>query len=162
MRSETLTLITPDGTVTCPVEMQAGETTFHHDNETRICLTYDGKTYESIQLTKAAVNLEEAFADLQKQLPPKVHIASCLTCRHGNFCPYGGAPDVLYCTKELNIGSKLDLVDLIDREKHFVKRAVSAFSYCDSFACQSADAYTYNDFLFYLTGQQSGMDGESE
>lgn len=70
---------------------------------------------------------------------------------------------MLYCTKELNIGDKLDLLDLIEREEHFEKRAVSAFSYCDSFACQTSEFYTYNDFLFQLTGQQhSDMDDESE
>ena len=92
----------------------------------------------------------DAFADLQKKLPGNVQIQCCLTCRYGNMCPYGNKENELYCTKDVIITSKDDVIELIDKDASFFERAVSSTNYCDDFVYQCDDYYTYNDYLYHL------------
>ena len=54
----------------------------------------------------------DAFANVQKQLPDGVLLKCCMTCRHGNMCPYGNEPGKLFCTKGL----------FCDKKRTFVSR----------------------------------------
>ena len=72
-----------------------------------------------------------------------------MTCRHGNMCPYGNIENQLFCTKDLKISNKEDMCHLFDTTD-IEKRKVSSFNYCDNFAYQSKDYYTYNDYLYQL------------
>ena len=92
----------------------------------------------------------DAFADLQAKLPSNTQLACCMTCRHGNMCPYGNRENQLFCTKDLVISSKEDMVDLFNNTDPFSERIVSAIKYCEGFIYQSSQSYTYNDFLYYL------------
>jgi len=88
----------------------------------------------------------DTFADLQTKLPEDVKIACCMTCRHGNFCPYGNQENQLFCTKGLDITE-----DSINGPSVCsVERAVTAFDVCRDFVYQSDAFYTYNDYLFVL------------
>ena len=94
----------------------------------------------------------DALADLQMRLPDGVLLCCCLTCRHGNMCPFGNKPDLLRCTKDITIKSKNDLISVFDSKScEYAKRDVSSFGYCDSFANQNDAFYTYNDYGYYLS-----------
>ncbi|MBQ8697364.1 MAG: hypothetical protein IJ519_06555 [Clostridia bacterium] len=91
----------------------------------------------------------DAFADLQRQLPEGVTLKCCLTCRHGNLCPYGNAPGQVFCTKDRNITSKDDMCNLFDTcDTRALEHEIT--DCCDDFVHQSDDFYTYNDYLFHL------------
>ena len=95
--------------------------------------------------------LVDTYVDLQKALPDNVKIACCMTCIHGNMCPYGNGPHQLLCTKGMEIKSKDDMIDACSIEGFYDKREVKAYGYCDDFIYQSDDYYTYNDYLYRLT-----------
>ncbi len=94
-------------------------------------------------------NWEDAFADVQKQLPEGVLLKCCMTCRHGNMCPYGNKPGELFCTKDLTINSKEDMCNLFDNHEMF-ERLKSVADSCDQYIPQSNDYYTYNSYLYFL------------
>ena len=94
----------------------------------------------------------DAFADLQAKLPSNTQLACCMTCRHGNMCPYGNKENQLYCTKDVILNSKDDVIELMDDEGYdsFFEREVSSIHCCDDFIYQSEDSFTYNDYLYHL------------
>ena len=92
----------------------------------------------------------DTLADLQSKFPQDVKIACCMTCRHGNMCPYGNIENQLFCTKDLKISNKEDMCHLFDDTDPFEKRKVSSFNYCEDFVYQCKDYYTYNDYLYQL------------
>lgn len=110
-------------------------------------LVYDGTEYRG---QGNDYLLTDTLADLQMKLLEDVQLACCMTCRHGNMCPYGNTPDQLFCTKDIRITSKGDMCDLFDKTNPFEQRAVALFGYCEDFVCQSNDCYTYNDYLYQL------------
>jgi hypothetical protein len=94
----------------------------------------------------------DAFADLQAKLPSNTQLACCMTCRHGNMCPYGNKENQLYCTKDVLLNSKDDVIELMDDKGYdsFFEREVSSIHCCDDFIYQSNDCFTYNDYLYHL------------
>ena len=117
------------------------------DDEVEITITYNGAEYFA---TGKEYLWVDAFADLQGKLPSDIRLACCMTCCHGNMCPYGNKENQLFCTKDVFITSKDDMINLIDKDPSFFERTVSSFDYCDDFAYQSDDCYTYNDYLYHL------------
>ena len=141
-----VTLLLPTGATTVPVQIT------YDDGEDAACtvkitLTYDGTPYEG---SGAEYLWEDAFADLQDRLPQGVRIACCMTCRHGNMCPYGNVADQLFCTKEQGVTSKTELAELFDNTELFTEGAVRSTDHCDDFAYRSDEHYAYNDFLYFL------------
>ena len=61
-------------------------------------------------------------------------------------------PGELFCTKDLIIGSKDDMIDLFDKEDEnnmdLRKRKVT--DSCGEYCHQSWDYYTYNDYLYHV------------
>lgn len=92
----------------------------------------------------------DAFADLQKHLPPGVALKCCLTCRHGNLCPVGNNIDELFCTEDVSITQKNDLYFYTEDNAQREKRRRSSTDLCGKFQPQSEGYYTYNDYLYYL------------
>ena len=78
-------------------------------------------------------------------------LKGCMTCRHGNMCPYGNKENQLICTKDITITSKEDMLDLFDQTDPFEERAVTSLDFCEDFVCQSDDYYTYNDYFYQLS-----------
>ena len=70
---------------------------------------------------------EDAFADLQNKLPKNIKLLCCMTCRHGNMCPFGNEPRELYCTKNTKVNSKKQLAQLFNETKINQNNKV----YCD-------------------------------
>ena len=95
----------------------------------------------------------DALADLQTKLPDDVFICCCTTCRFGNMCPFGNMPGMLSCTKEHSVRNKGDVVSL--RDEGTEPPEVSSFGFCDSFAFQDEDHYTYNDYFYCLKSRKS-------
>ncbi len=95
---------------------------------------------------------ELAFADLQRQLPSGVFLKCCMTCRHGNQCPYGG--DDVYCTKDHLITSKDDVCTLFDQmavnPRQIEARHRQYGDFCESYQTQGKGFYTYNDYAYFL------------
>lgn len=92
----------------------------------------------------------DAFANLQTNLPKGIVIACCMTCKHGNMCPFGNEPGELFCTKNININDKNDLMNLFDNEDFYNHNSVSSEFYCDKYTHQNTECYTYNDYLLEL------------
>ena len=136
-----ITLLSQTNKISLPVKIS------YTDNEVEIILKYNNIEYCGIGRDYLWV---DAFADLQAKLPSNTQLACCMTCRHGNMCPYGNKENELYCTKDVIITSKDDLIELIDKDASFFERAVSSINCCDDFVFQCDDYYTYNDYLYHL------------
>ena len=92
----------------------------------------------------------DAFADLQKNLPNKVKMRCCMTCRHGNMCPVGNKPGELFCTKDVSITQKSDLFFYTENETERAKRSRDCTDVCESYQEQTSEHYTYNDYVNFL------------
>ena len=136
-----ITLISQTDIILSPIRIS------YNDDEVEITLIYNGSEY---RVTGNDHLWMDAFADLQRMLPSNTQIACCMTCQHGNMCPYGNEENRLYCTKDAIINSKDDVIALIDKDTAFFERKVSAINFCDNFVYQSKDCYTYNDYLYHL------------
>lgn len=110
-----------------------------------VALEVSGRTFGG-----QGVHAEQAFADLAKQLPAQTYIKCCLTCRHGNFCPIGDQENELFCTQDAIITQKSDLYFYTEDEAERAKRSRKLAAVCTDYCAQSADFYTYNDYLDYL------------
>ena len=117
------------------------------DTPVKISLTYNNILYQGNGKDYLWV---DAFADLQRKLPDNIKIACCMTCCHGNMCPYGNVENQLFCTKDIKITDKKDMCNLFDKTNPFEERAVAALDCCDDFVYQSDYYYTYNDYLYQL------------
>ena len=119
------------------------------DDEVEITINYNGVEYCA---TGEDYLWVDAFADLQRKLPSDIKLACCMTCRHGNMCPYGNDKNQLFCTKDVVLTSTDDIIELMYNKGHdsFFEREVSSIHCCDDFIYQSDDSYTYNDYLYHL------------
>ena len=66
---------------------------------------------------------EDAYANLQNQLPENVKLICCVACRHGNACPVGDGPDELFCTKDVSVSCKSDLFFYTEDDNERQKRS---------------------------------------
>ena len=136
-----ITLRSQTNEISLPVKIS------YTDTEVEITLKYNNIEYCGTGMDYLWV---DAFADLQRKLPHGTLLACCMTCRHGNMCPYGNKENQLFCTKNVLLTSKDDVIELIDKDTSFFDRAVTTIDFCDDFRYQSDDYYTYNDFLYRL------------
>ena len=138
-----ITLLSQTNEISLPVKIS------YTDNEVEITLKYNNIEYCG---TGSDYLWVDAFADLQRKLPHGIFLACCMTCRHGNMCPYGNKENQLYCTKDVLLNSKDDVIELMDDKGYesFFEREVSSIHCCDDFIYQSDDCYTYNDYLYHL------------
>ncbi len=151
-----ITLMTPDGETETKIRIICHEEdVYNPDGQLEeapivtVGIEYDGKEYWG---QGKAYTWEDAFADLQKKLPDGVFLKCCLTCRHGNMCPYGDEPGTLFCTKEFDIRSPKDMCSLFDDNENskIFDRTKNVTDRCKEYRPQNKDDYTYNDFLYYL------------
>ena len=102
-----------------------------------------------------SLDWDDAFAELQKTLPKGYSLKCCIACRHGNMCVYGSLPNMIFCTHGEDIKDKDDVVAFLAEPKA-ASTVHKATDVCKSFAPQSKDFYTYNDYLYYLEGESNG------
>lgn len=87
---------------------------------------------------------------LQGKLPRDVKLLCCMTCRHGNMCPFGNEPRELYCTKNIKVNNKNQLAELFNENKINQDNKAYCDYYCNDYEEQDTNNYTYNDYLYYL------------
>ena len=80
-----ISLLSPKGKTTAPVRIYYDDNDVA-DTSVEINLTYNNTLYQGNGIDYL---WGDAFADLQKKLPDDIKIACCMTCHHGNMCPYG-------------------------------------------------------------------------
>ena len=141
-------LLTPNGKTMVPIEITYDDSEVIANPQSKINLLYNGIEYNGYG---ADYLWTDTLADLQTKLPKDVTLACCMTCRHGNMCPYGNEENQLICTKGITITSKEDMLNLFDQTDPFEERAVASLDFCEDFVCQSDDHYTYNDYFYQLT-----------
>ena len=49
------------------------------------------------------------------------------------------------------------MINLFDQTDSFKERAVASFDFCEDFAYQSDDCYTYNDYLYQLSKKMANI-----
>ena len=141
-------LLTSDGKILVPIEIAYDDSEVVINPKSEITLLYGGIEYKG---SGADYLWTDTLADLQMNLPKNAKLVCCMTCRHGNMCPYGNKENQLFCTKDIKITSKEDMCDLFDQTDPFEDRAVASLDYCDDFIYQSDDSYTYNDYFYQLS-----------
>ena len=148
---EHITLLSPTDIIIAPIQIN------YDDSEEAITLVEINLTYNGVIYQGNGTDYlwADAFADLQSKLPHDVKLACCMTCRHGNMCPYGNEVNQLFCTKDVAIASKDDIIKLIDKDSSFGERVVASIQYCKDFIYQSDDFYTYNDYLHHFVNIKS-------
>lgn len=145
--TDTLILMTQEGEKTVEATVQY-DGRYSEDLEPCLSFAFDGKNYFS---QKRYYNFDELFAEMQNQLPKGVYIKCCVTCRHGNFCPYGNYPDEIFCTKDVTIKNCGDVCRYTaDIEKERQNRLRKSTFCCNDYKIQTEDFFTYNDFLYFL------------
>ena len=140
-------LLTPNGKTMAPILITYDDDEVIANPQSEITLLYNGIEYKGCGTNYLWT---DTLADLQMNLPKDVKPACCMTCRHGNMCPYGNKENQLFCTKDITITSKEDILDLFDQTDPFEERAVASLDFCEDFAYQSDDYYTYNDYFYQL------------
>ena len=107
--------------------------------------------YKENTYTGTGKNLEwtDAFANLQKALPDGVNIQCCMTCKHGTLCPYGNIPNYIFCSKNVVINDKNDVIEWLDKANvEDIKK--SSLGLCEQYEASNENDYTYNDYFYYL------------
>ena len=89
---------------------------------------------------------------LAKMLPEGWTLRCCLSCRCGNFCPVGDADNEIFCVSDFEPKQKSDLFEVTEDEAERVKRSRNLFHVCGKYIRQSADYYTYNNYLDEVHG----------
>ena len=85
-------LLTPIGKVFAPIQIDYDDAEFISNPSSEITLCYNGNEYKG---NGTDYLWTDTFADLQRKLPNDVKLACCMTCRHGNMCPYGNTENQL-------------------------------------------------------------------
>ena len=142
-----LHLMTCTGELTTPITVQffSNESQITSSNVTSMSvrLVYDESEYIGIGTIYPYM---DAFANLQKQLPNGVVLKGCINCVHGNMCPYGDEPYRVYCTKQLIIAEKLDIIKHIEHNDITSQNVREYSDLCDDYCMQSPETYTYTDY----------------
>ncbi len=113
--------------------------------------TYQGKEIVAIGTVWP---FDDAYSELQRKLPENVQIKCCVACRHGNQCPYGNAPDEVYCTKDVIVRNRMDACFYTSEDDASDRRLRYFWDFCDDFCPQDEETYTYSTYLYYLKNKE--------
>lgn len=89
---------------------------------------------------------EEALILLAKNLPPQWQIKSCISCRHGHFCPVGNLDNELFCVTDFDPKEPRDLWHVTEDDQERMSRSRRLFDCCEKYVRQTADHFTYSDY----------------
>ncbi|MBQ6662979.1 MAG: hypothetical protein IJM69_05505 [Firmicutes bacterium] len=125
---------------------------FNHDDPDEVSKMTIKARFEGKEITAEGTQypFEDAYADLQNKLPKSVKLAGCVTCRHGNLSPAGNGLDEVFCTKDVSITCKQDLLFYTENERETKRRSRTYTDFCDDYVSQEEDVFTYNDYLINL------------
>ena len=153
-----LVLITPDGDIT----VNAVYTILHDPDHSKYVENPNGEDYVLYDVKEASVQVEwdgqifrghctdelyteKALRTLAETLPEGIKLKSCLTCRHGNFCPFGSNDNEIFCVSDFRPTKKtdLDFIFLADSREEGLKRRRSLFHVCSNYQPESAEYWSY-------------------
>ncbi len=153
-----LVLITPDGDVT----VNAVYTILHDPDHLKYVENSNGEDYILYDAKEASVQMEwnrqifrghctdglyteKALRNLAETLPEDIKLKSCLTCRHGNFCPFGSNDNEIFCASDFRPAKKtdLDFIFLEDSQEEWQKRRRSLFHVCPDYQPDTAGYWSY-------------------
>lgn len=98
-------------------------------------------------ISKASNDTEFAIKNLQKILPKNIKIASCQSCRYGNFCPYGDNDNEVFCLKDIEVYDRNDVVEIFSSNTDLEIRKRKLLDFCPYYKPISLkEYYTYNDW----------------
>ena len=108
--------------------------------------------FEGKEISAAGIHYPfvDAYAALQNKLPESAKLTGCVTCRQGNMCPVGNRLDEVFGTKDLTVTCKSDLYFYTEEESETKRRSRKYTAFCDDYAPQKKDVFTYNDYLLDL------------
>lgn len=105
-------------------------------------------------ISKQCDMMEYAIAYLQNALPKNISIACCISCRYGNFCPYGGNDNEIFCLKDFMPKDKYDVCNIFSETFILIEaRKRILLDFCDEFKpITDIDFSTYNDWKYKIEG----------
>ena len=136
---------TPDGVV----ELKINHITVNKDDENmrvNISTTIKGEL-----CSYQAETTEKALVLLAKNLPEKWCIKSCISCRHGHFCPIGNSDNEPFCVTDFVLKDPRDLWHVTENEIERKNRSRTLFDCCDHYKEQTEDYFTYSDYYYEVT-----------
>lgn len=133
---------TPDGIIKLEISHTAINIGYE-DMSVTLSTTIQGKNY-----TYQAEITEVALILLAKNLPENWHIKSCISCRHGHFCPTGNYDNELFCVTDFAPKERRDLWHVTEDQEERTNRSRTLFDCCGLYETQSKDYFTYNDYYY--------------
>lgn len=97
-----------------------------------------------IDFLKAGINIK-SFG-----IEKDVTIQCCLTCKHGNFCPFGNTPGEIFCMKDIQVTTKSNLFFYTVDDRERTSRLRTSTYVCADYQMQTEEYFTYNDYLYYI------------
>ncbi len=137
--THSLLVNTPGGCIPIPVSRSEAEETVTLSAE-----------LQGQSLTFREESTEAALVQLARYLPQGWTLRACISCCHGNFCPVGDNDNELFCVADFEPQSKADLFEVTEAPEQRDRRRRTLFHYCDRYAPQREDYFTYNDFAHKL------------
>lgn len=130
---------------TAPLTIRYQDVQEHETNHTEYKLTLK---FKEIAIHVEESSLEYAIKNVQKALPNNISILSCMSCRHGNFNPYGDLENEIFCLKDITIRSKQDVIEMFETgEEEMQQRVRELLFYCQDYQrISKKEKYTYNDW----------------
>ena len=89
-----ITLISSSGKTIVPMQINFYDDEDAINPESEINIIYNSIKYQGKGEDFLWV---DTLADLQSKLSQEIKIACCMTCQHGNMCPYGDVANQLFC-----------------------------------------------------------------
>lgn len=112
------------------------------DPRIKIELTYEGHNF----LSSESESTEHAILNLKQILPSNINIAGCVSCKHGNYCPYGDLDNEIFCFKDISFSNKMDVCDFFSNNSHIENRSRQLFDFCTDYKPITDEYFTYNDW----------------
>jgi hypothetical protein len=103
---------------------------------------------QKLYISQSSDVTELSIKHLQKELPESIRIVSCISCRHGNYCPYGDQDNEIFCFKDMKFSNKSDVVDVFSTQDLAIQeRCRKLLDYCMDYKQILINEYfTYNDW----------------
>ena len=139
-----LPIETPDGIV----KLEINHTVVNSGDEDMIVTL--STTIQGKNCFYQAETTEEALILLAKNLPQKWYIKSCISCRHGNFCPIGNFDNEIFCVKDFEPKAHCDLWHVTEDDGERKSRSRTLFECCEDYKQQTQDYFTYSDYYIEI------------
>lgn len=98
------------------------------------------------QIHVEGFDTEEAIIKFANQLPKGYKLQACISCKHGNFCPFGDNDNEIFCLSDISPRDKNDVFSVLVNSNEQINRRKTLFHYCSNFSPQNSEYYTYNSF----------------